>query len=325
MYSIDKLLACRWENFLPLGTRRRNSGDLHEPTALQTRMSMSKLSKWSLTFGPWDAMLSSHPFRSDPTASVHRNVKEFYSRPLITCPPPHRMNRERKHQWKDLWVAGFICISTQKQAICQSLNCLIKYLYIEEGMVRNAFFGPSFLSFSLGVSFFLHFTPSLWPSGFPSDFGNVGSFNVITNVGGNLILGIIVLVRELLFQKQIVLCTWFTAHKKHSLISQALPPRAGVESGARPGGPLGPAVSLAYPSLPTALCDPVGCSLPGSSVHGILQARMQEWDAISLSRGSYRPRDWVLVSCVTGRSFTFWATREAPQNCFILINPINKI
>ena len=214
-------------------------------------MSMSKLSEWSLTFGPWDAMLSSHPFRSDPTASVHRNVKEFYSRPLITFPPPHRMKRERKHQWKDLWVAGFICISTQKQAICQSLNCLIKYLHIEEGMVRNAFFGPNFLSFSLGVSFFLHFTPSLWPSGFPSDFGNVGSFNVIAHVGGNLILGIIVLVRELLFQKQIVLCTWFTAHKKHSLIGQALPLGAGVESGAH--GLVGPWAQLSPWHIPHCL------------------------------------------------------------------------
>ena len=137
-------------------------------------------------------------------------------------------------------------------------------------MVINAFFGPNFLSFSLGVSFSLHFTPSLWPSGFPSDFGNVGSFNVIAHVGGNLILGIIVVVRELLFQKQIVLCTWFTAHEKHSLVGQALPPGAGVEMEHGLEGPWA-RVSLAYPSLPAALCDLVGCSPPGPSVHGILQ------------------------------------------------------
>ena len=39
------------------------------------------------------------------------------------------------------------------------------------------------------------------------------------------------------------------------------------------------------------LCDPVDCSLQGSSVHGILQARILEWVAISSSRGSSRPRD----------------------------------
>ena len=43
-------------------------------------------------------------------------------------------------------------------------------------------------------------------------------------------------------------------------------------------------------SCPT-LCDPVDCSLLGSSVHGILQARILEWVAISFSRGSSRPRD----------------------------------
>ena len=48
-------------------------------------------------------------------------------------------------------------------------------------------------------------------------------------------------------------------------------------------------------SCPT-LCDPVGCSLPGSSVHGILQARILEWAAIPFSRGSSRPRDQTLVS-----------------------------
>ena len=43
-------------------------------------------------------------------------------------------------------------------------------------------------------------------------------------------------------------------------------------------------------SCPT-LCDPMDCSQPGSSVHGILQARTLEWVAISCSRGSSRPRD----------------------------------
>ena len=62
-------------------------------------------------------------------------------------------------------------------------------------------------------------------------------------------------------------------------------------------------------SCPT-LCDPVDCSLPGSSVHGILQARILEWVAISFSRGSSRPRN-TQVSCIADRGFILWATREA--------------
>ena len=59
------------------------------------------------------------------------------------------------------------------------------------------------------------------------------------------------------------------------------------------------------------LCDPMDCSLPGFSVHGILQARILEWVTISFSRGSSRPRDRTWVSCIGGRCFNLWATREA--------------
>ena len=52
------------------------------------------------------------------------------------------------------------------------------------------------------------------------------------------------------------------------------------------------------------LCDPVDCSPPGSSVHGILQAGILEWVAISFSRGSSRPRNRNCVSCTTGRFFS---------------------
>ena len=58
------------------------------------------------------------------------------------------------------------------------------------------------------------------------------------------------------------------------------------------------------------LRDPMDCSLPGSSVHGIFQARILEWVAISFSRKSSRPRDWTQVSHIVGRCFTVWATRE---------------
>ena len=59
------------------------------------------------------------------------------------------------------------------------------------------------------------------------------------------------------------------------------------------------------------ICDPMDCSLPGSSLHGILQARVLEWVAISFSRGSSQPRDRIWVSCIPGRGFNLWATREA--------------
>ena len=59
-----------------------------------------------------------------------------------------------------------------------------------------------------------------------------------------------------------------------------------------------------------ALCYPLDCSPPGSSIHGIFQARVLEWVAISFSRGSSRPRDWTQVSGIVGRCFTIWATRE---------------
>ena len=56
------------------------------------------------------------------------------------------------------------------------------------------------------------------------------------------------------------------------------------------------------------LCDLMDCCPPGSSVHGILQARILEWVAIPSSRGSSRPRDWTQVSCTAGRFFTIWTT-----------------
>ena len=63
-------------------------------------------------------------------------------------------------------------------------------------------------------------------------------------------------------------------------------------------------------SCPT-LCDPMDSSPPGSSLHGILQARILEWVAIPFSRGSSQPRDRTWVSHIAGRRFIIWATREA--------------
>ena len=61
------------------------------------------------------------------------------------------------------------------------------------------------------------------------------------------------------------------------------------------------------------LRDPMDCSLPGSFVHGILQARILERVAILFSRGFSQPRNGTQVSCIAGEFFTIWATREAPR------------
>ena len=58
------------------------------------------------------------------------------------------------------------------------------------------------------------------------------------------------------------------------------------------------------------VCNPMDCSLPGSSVHEIFQAKVVEWVAISFSRRSSWPRDWPWVSRIVGRRFTLWATRD---------------
>ena len=59
------------------------------------------------------------------------------------------------------------------------------------------------------------------------------------------------------------------------------------------------------------LWGPMDYRLPGSSVHGILQTRILEWVDYPSSRGSSQPRNWTGVSCVAGRFFSSWATREA--------------
>ena len=69
-----------------------------------------------------------------------------------------------------------------------------------------------------------------------------------------------------------------------------------------------------------ALCDATDCSVPNSSVHGILQAKILEWVAIPFSRGSSWARDQKWVSCIAGRFFTIWATREALNECNVLSN-----
>ena len=80
------------------------------------------------------------------------------------------------------------------------------------------------------------------------------------------------------------------------------------------------------------LCNPMDCNPSGSSVHGILQARILEWVAMPSFRGSSQPRDWIQVSLIAGRFLSIWATREAHfysaaakslQSCPTLCDPID--
>ena len=58
-------------------------------------------------------------------------------------------------------------------------------------------------------------------------------------------------------------------------------------------------------------CDRMDCSRPGSSVHGILQARVLEWTAMPSSMGSSQPKDQTQIFHISGKLFTSWATKEA--------------
>ena len=65
------------------------------------------------------------------------------------------------------------------------------------------------------------------------------------------------------------------------------------------------------------LSGPMDCSLAGSSIHGIFQARVLEWVAMPSSRGSSQPRDQTQVSHTAGRLFSVSATREASLDMIV--------
>ena len=69
-------------------------------------------------------------------------------------------------------------------------------------------------------------------------------------------------------------------------------------------------ILLLVSQLCLTLCD-MDSTPPGSSVHEILQARRLEWVTIPFFRRNSWPRDWTWVSCIAGRFFTIWTTREA--------------
>ena len=80
-------------------------------------------------------------------------------------------------------------------------------------------------------------------------------------------------------------------------------------------------------SRPT-LCNPMDCSLPGSSVHGIFQARILEWAAVSFSRGPSWLRDRTCASCIAGRVFTLswkFRIRCGPKNTDHQIPTVSQV
>ena len=77
-------------------------------------------------------------------------------------------------------------------------------------------------------------------------------------------------------------------------------------------------IYVLFAQLCPTLYNPMDCSLPGSSVHGILPTRILEWVAILFSRVSSQPRDRIWVSHIAGRLFTIWATRSNPLKAWIL-------
>ena len=75
------------------------------------------------------------------------------------------------------------------------------------------------------------------------------------------------------------------------------------------------------------LCNPMDCSPPGSSVHGIFQARILGWDAMPSARGSSQPRDWTCISyiaSIAGRFFTYCHTWEASFDMHCLLKNVTQ-
>ena len=97
-------------------------------------------------------------------------------------------------------------------------------------------------------------------------------------------------------------CLFLTIPATAFLVSLLISPRVCIPSFARVPWSTYDVVTYNAQSCPT-LCGPMDCSPPGSSVHGISQARTLEWVANSSSRGSSRPRDQTHVSCTEGQYF----------------------
>ena len=86
-----------------------------------------------------------------------------------------------------------------------------------------------------------------------------------------------------------------------------------------------PPIVYSYGETLLVFCDPMDCSLQGSSVHGISQARILEWVAISCSKGSVLPTQGSNPCLLHCRRIYHWATRETHSILFALLNMLEVI
>ena len=118
-----------------------------------------------------------------------------------------------------------------------------------------------------------------------------------------------------------VICFWdilsFTVMQDHLYFNSDFSRHYRSHVKARQKAPSESEVLIAQLCPP--LRDPVDCSPSGSSVHGILQARILEWVAIPFCRGSSWSRDQSQVSRIAGRFFTIWATRGVKREHWIAV------
>lgn len=71
-------------------------------------------------------------------------------------------------------------------------------------------------------------------------------------------------------------------------------------------------------------CDPMGCSLPGSSVHGIIQAGILEWVAVPFSTGSFQPKNQTRVSCLLHWQADSLSLAPSGQPLYMITNTENS-
>ena len=112
---------------------------------------------------------------------------------------------------------------------------------------------------------------------------NVGCFPQCGNIKSQFVIAkfSLLLIRALaMFQKNIASSAWILVQRQHRPQPQIV------------------CVHVLSHSVVSDSCDPIGCSPPGFSVHGILQARILEWVAISFSRGSSQPTNRTQVFCL---------------------------
>ena len=137
-------------------------------------------------------------------------------------------------------------------------------------------------------------SPSLWADSLPAEPQGKPKN---TGVGSVSLLQRILPTQEL--NPGLLHCRWIL----YQLSRQGSPMKEHTFFIPIPAFPAWKVESVSH-SVRLTLCNPIDCSPPGSSVHGILQERILEWVAISFSRECFQPRDQTWVSHIAGRFFT---------------------